>query len=305
MTIPDFQSVMLPLLTRISDGNEWTMRDVTKALESEFNLTPEERSSMLPSGYSRVIVNRVGWAKSYLKEAGLIEAVRRGVIRISEEGKRVLQASPPKINLKFLEQYSTFREFRGGEPSGATLTVENGDSERVTGVTPDEQIEAACATLQAALATELRDQILEMSDQFFEKLVVDLLVAMGYGGSIADAGKAVGRTGDGGIDGVIKEDKLGLDVIVVQAKRWATTPVGRPDIQAFVGSMEAYRANKGVFITTSTFSAPAHDYVKQIQRKISLIDGRMLAELMIEHNVGVSSYRAIQLKRLDTDYFVE
>ena len=301
MAVPDFQSVMLPLLRAISDGNEWTMRDVTKALENEFELTADERASMLPSGYARVIVNRVGWAKAYLKEAGLIESVRRGVVRISEDGKRVLQTMPNRIDMKFLEQFPTFVTFRRKGLSDEAPLSDSDEGAVTAGITPDEQIDAAYSAMQAALAAELLDQILEMSDQFFEKLVVELLVAMGYGGSIADAGRAVGRSGDGGIDGVIKEDKLGLDVIVIQAKRWSTTAVGRPDIQAFVGSMEAYRANKGVFITTSTFSAPAYDYVKQIQRKISLIDGKMLAELMIENSVAVSSYRTIHLKRLDMD----
>ncbi len=305
MALPDFQTIMLPLLRRISDGRDWAMRDVTRGIEDEFGLTTEERSAMLPSGYSRVIVNRVGWAKSYMKEAGLIQSVRRGFVKITEDGQKVLVSPPDRIDMKFLEQFPSFLAFRSRSSSEGDQVVEPEESESLVETTPDEQIETAYSALQAALIAELLDQILEMSDRFFEKLVVELLVAMGYGGSIADAGRAVGKSGDGGIDGVIKEDKLGLDVIVLQAKRWTSNAVGRPDIQAFVGSMEAYRANKGVFITTSTFSAPAYEYVKQIQRKISLIDGKMLAELMIDNGVGVSTYRAIHLKRLDTDYFVE
>lgn len=304
MSIPDFQTMMLPILQAISDGNEWQMKDVTKAIERHFHLTEDESAEMLPSGYARVTVNRVGWAKSYMKEAGLLEAVRRGFIRITPEGKNVLAQNPQRIDMKFLEHYPSFNEFRNRSGKENSEDVAQ-DIDAQENITPDEQIEKAHGALKSALAAELLEQILEMSDQFFEKLVVELLVSMGYGGSISDAGKSVGRTGDGGIDGVIKEDKLGLDVIVIQAKRWTSATVGRPEIQAFVGSMEAYRANKGVFITTSTFSAPAYDFAKQIQRKISLIDGKMLAELMIEHGVGVTRYRVIELKRIDSDYFIE
>lgn len=296
--------MMLPILKTIADGAEWQMKDVTKAVENHFQLSEAQSAEMLPSGYARVTVNRVGWAKSYMKEAGLIESVRRGYIRITQVGKEVLARNPERIDMKFLERYPSFVEFRN-----RSLKEDPGESMQDAGIqdniTPDEQIEKAHGALKSALAAELLEQILEMSDQFFEKLVVELLVAMGYGGSIADAGKSVGRTGDGGIDGVIKEDKLGLDVIVIQAKRWTSATVGRPEIQAFVGSMEAFRANKGVFITTSCFSSPAYDYAKQIQRKISLIDGKMLAELMIEYGVGVTRYRLIELKRIDSDYFIE
>lgn len=304
MPIPDFQSVMLPVLKTLSDGREWQMKDVTKAVEDSFNLTDAERAEMLPSGFTRVIVNRVGWAKSYMKAAGLIHSVRRGIVQITDDGQRVLGQPIDKIDMKFLEQFPSFLAFRngGGESSTYEQLPTKVSNEEIT---PNEQIDRAYTDLKAALAAELLDQVLEMSDQFFKKLVVELLVAMGYGGSMADAGKSVGRSGDGGIDGVIKEDKLGLDVIVIQAKRWTSNSVGRPENQAFVGSMEAYRANKGVFITTSSFSGPAHEYTKQIQRKISLIDGKMLAELMIEHGVGVTSYRLIELKRLDSDYFAE
>ncbi|MCA9266583.1 MAG: restriction endonuclease [Planctomycetales bacterium] len=206
--------------------------------------------------------------------------------------------------LTLLEQFPSYCEFRDRKNSSSQLSASvelNSDASR----TPDDVIIAAYQEMRKALAADLLQQVTEMSDKFFERLVVDLLVAMGYGGSLDDAGKAVGKSGDGGIDGVIKEDKLGLDAIVVQAKRWTANVVGRPDIQSFAGSMEAYRTNKGVFITTSTFSQPAIDYVGQIQRKIVLIDGVALANLMIDHNIGVSEYRSIALKRLDTDYFVE
>ena len=305
MTIPDFQTIMLPVLTCVEDGKEWAMKDITKVIEDQYGLSDEERMTMLPSGYSRVIVNRVGWAKTHLKEAGLLQSVRRGFVRITSAGRQALEESPGRIDLKYLARFPSYILFREkGKGSASSVEIETETIAEVS-TTPHEQIETAFAELQEALADELLDQVKEMSDTFFERLVVELLVSMGYGGSIEDAGKAVGKSGDGGIDGVIKEDKLGLDVIVIQAKRWTSNAVGRPEIQAFVGSMEAYRANKGVFITTSTFSAPAHEYIHQIQRKISLIDGRMLATLMIEYGVGVSSYRTIHLKRLDTDFFQE
>jgi len=305
VTIPDFQTIMLPVLTCAEDGKEWAMKDITKRIEDQYGLSEDERMTMLPSGYSRVIVNRVGWAKTHLKEAGLLQSVRRGFVRITSEGRQVLEESPGRIDLQYLARFPSYILFREkGKVSGTSVEIAVETIAEVS-TTPHEQIETAFAELQEALADELLDQVKEMSDTFFERLVVELLVSMGYGGSIADAGKAVGKSGDGGIDGVIKEDKLGLDVIVIQAKRWTANAVGRPEIQAFVGSMEAYRANKGVFMTTSTFSAPAHEYVHQIQRKISLIDGRMLATLMIEYGVGVSSYRTIHLKRLDTDFFQE
>jgi restriction system protein len=304
VAIPDFQASMLPLLRLIENGNEWTMKDVTAQLSDKFGLSNEEREELLPSGTTRTIVNRVHWAKKYLLEAGLVESVRRGVIRISESGLSVLLANPSHIDMRFLENFPSYIEFRDRQGKGQkryTSTEIVVDST----VTPDDLIYGAYQELHSALAEDLLQQVKEMSDKFFERLVVDLLVAMGYGGSIEDAGRAVGKSGDGGIDGVIKEDKLGLDVIVIQAKRWTASAISRPDLQSFAGSMEAYRANKGVFITTSVFSQPARDYVQQIQRKIVLIDGVGLASLMIDHGIGVSTYRTLALKRMDSDYFEE
>ncbi len=304
MTIPDFQTCMLPLLRTIRDGNEWALKDVTEHLTVEFGLSDDERDAMIPSGNTRIIVNRVGWAKAYLKEAGLLEPVRRGVIKITEQGKAVLAEEPERVDMSFLERFPSYIEFRdrkGKAKTNDSPTEVIADASQ----TPDDLMIQAYQEMRDALAEELLQQVIEMSDKFFERLVVDLLVAMGYGGSIEDAGKAVGRSGDGGIDGVIKEDKLGLDVIVLQAKRWTANSVSRPDIQSFAGSMEAFRANKGVFITTSTFSRPAVEYVEQIQRKIVLIDGERLANLMIDHGIGVSPYRSFELKRFDSDYFQE
>lgn len=305
MSIPDFQSLMLPLLRLLADEREWAMRDLTRALEDEFDLTEGERQEMLPSGYTRVIVNRVGWAKAHMKEAGLIASVRRGYAKITGDGKALLARNPASIDLKVLVQFPAYQEFQKRKKSETAAEVAVPEQVATPLITPDEQIDASHTELHEALAAEILEQVILFSDSRFEQLVVELLVAMGYGGSIADAGKAVGRRGDGGIDGVIKEDRLGLDVIVIQAKKWTNGSVGRPDVQAFVGSMEGFRASKGVFITTSTFSGPAVEYIQQIQRKIALIDGRLLANLMIEHGVGVTTYRTIQLKRLDMDYFQE
>jgi restriction system protein len=301
MSIPDFQSVMLPLLKAIGDCQEHVMRNVTKNIADRFNLSEEERQEMLPSGQTTLIANRVGWAKTYLKNAGLLEQPKRGIVRITEAGKAVLADSPSSIDMRYLERFPAYLAFRDRSHSS------DDDGELVTTVTPqtpEEMVEEGYKTLRDALAAELLEQVAGCTTTFFERLVVELLVNMGYGGSIEDAGKAVGKTADGGIDGRIKEDRLGLDEIVVQAKKWAG-PVGRPEVQAFVGSMEGFRAKKGVFITTSTFSQPALDYVKMIERKIVLIDGATLANLMIDFGVGVTTYRMFVLRRIDSDYFEE
>lgn len=306
MTIPDFQTLMLPVLEVLSDGKERPVREITAELSNRFRLTDEESAAMLPSGQARVIVNRVAWAKTYLDRAGLLKTIRRGIVVITDEGKSVLLEGPPRIDMGFLERFPSYLEFRQrGRGSDESSDTPISTTENSVGKTPDELIEDSAGVLRSALEADLLAQVLNYSDKFFERLVVELLVAMGYGGTIEDAGKAVGKSGDGGIDGVIKEDKLGLDVVVIQAKRWTNKQVGRPDVQSFAGSMEAYRANKGVFITSSNFSEPAREYVRQIQRRIVLIDGRTLAGLMIDHGIGVSTYRTITLKRIDTDYFDE
>ena len=248
----------------------------------------------------------MGWAKTYLDRAGLLKTTRRGVVEITAEGKRVLDTAPDRIDMRFLEQFASYREFRENGATKATATKQASSLCDVqTPRTPDEQIEEAAASMRESLAMELLSLVTNSTDPFFERLVVELIVAMGYGGSIEDAGKAVGRSGDGGIDGIIKQDKLGLDVVVIQAKRWKKNSVGRPEVQAFAGSMEGFRASKGVFITTSTFSPQAREYVEQIQRKIVLVDGQKMADLMIEHDVAVHTYRTIALKRVDADDFEE
>jgi restriction system protein len=293
---------MLPFLEALQDGQERTMREVTDALAARFTLTDEERLALLPSGQQTVFSNRVAWAKSHLKNAGLIDNPVRGRVNISEAGRKVLLQKPATVNCKFLKQFPTYLKFIGQTPA----SEDDGEDEAVleSTKTPEEVLAESYQALRNALADEMLDRVKSCSPAFFERLVVELLVAMGYGGSLADAGQAVGRSGDGGIDGIIKEDRLGLDVVCLQAKRWEKT-VGRPEVQAFAGSMEGFRARKGVLLTTSWFSKEAEEYVTRIERKIVLIDGRRLAQLMIDHDIGVATARTYVVKKLDSDYFGE
>jgi restriction system protein len=290
---------MLPVLEALADGKDYQLRAVTAALADRFGLSEDERKELLSSGQQTVIANRVSWAKTYMKKAGLISQPSRGVVRITEERRAVLAKKPTRIDNDFLRQYPAFAEFvdrSSTDPGGVEPAPET--------ATPEESLEASYLALRNALADDLLERVKSCSPQFFERLVVELLVAMGYGGSLADAGQAIGRSGDGGIDGIIKEDKLGLDVVCVQAKRWKDT-VGRPEVQAFAGSMEGFRARKGVLLTTSVFSKEAEEYVNRIERKIVLIDGVRLAQLMIDHGIGVATARAYVVKKLDQDYFEE
>jgi len=301
MPIPDFQSIMLPLLKFASDGQEHSLHKTIEALADRFGLTNEERSELLPSGRQALFDNRVGWARTHIVKAKLLESTRRGYYRITPRGQEVLQANPPKINMAFLRQFPEYVEFlRPTKDKGD----EANDQEGIETQTPEEVIETAYQKLRQELATELLEIIKDHSPVFFERLVVDLLVKMGYGGTRKDAGQAIGRSGDEGIDGIIKEDRLGLDIVYIQAKRWDSV-VGRPEIQKFVGALHGQRAKKGVFITTSTFSQAALDYVSLIDSKIVLIDGDMLAQLIIDYNIGVASVAAYELKRIDSDYFTE
>ena len=307
MAVPDYQSVMLPLLRFAGEKNDETSTgEAVEVLAKEFGLTDEDLKEMLPSGIQSTFVNRVGWASTYMKKAGLLEATRRGYYRITPRGQEVLKKQPKTINVKLLKQYPEFLEFqqlkgtRSGEresSSRATLDV--------TTATPSEALETAYENLRDELADELLARLRKLSPSFFERVVVELLVKMGYGGSRADAGKAIGKTGDGGIDGIIKEDKLGLDVVYIQAKRWENNPVGRPDVMQFAGALQAQKANKGIFITTSRFTDDARSYVSQIGSKIVLIDGEQLTSLMIEHDVGVSTVSLYPVKKIDADYFDE
>jgi restriction system protein len=298
--IPDYQGYMLPLLKAIADGEEHALRDVTRKLADDFGLTDPERQELLPSGQQTILSNRVSWAKTYLKKAGLIIQPARGRIRITPDGKAALAKSPTRIDNDFLSQYPAFLAFFHKVPAAPDPSSKAEDG----GETPEEALESSYQALRASLADELLERLRICSPRFFERLVVQLLVAMGYGGSLADAGQAVGRSGDGGIDGIIKEDKLGLDVVCVQAKRWQGT-VGSQAVREFAGSMEGVRARKGVLITTSSFSKDAEEYVSRIERKLVLIDGERLAELKIDYNIGVAESRTFVIKRLDMDYFLD
>jgi restriction system protein len=301
MAIPDFQTVMLPLMEHCQDGKEHSISDTIDALAKHFNLTEEDRKALLPSGVQEIFRNRVAWAKSHLKMAGLLANPRRGIYQITERGREVLSKAPDAINLRFLQQFPEYQAFRA---THRQRPEEPDETETNHGATPEEALETAYAKIRDDLAVDILQRLKTCSPSFFERLVVEVIVKMGYGGSRQDAGKAIGKSGDGGIDGMIKEDKLGLDAIYIQAKRWENT-VGRPEIQKFVGALTGQRAKKGLFITTSDYSADAQDYVSRVDTKIVLIDGETLAQLMIDHNVGVSTIATYDLKKIDTDYFAE
>lgn len=294
---------MLPFLKFAGDKQEHSIRDTIEHLSVLFKLSDKDQKELLPSGQQYVIDNRTGWARTYLKKAGLIETTKRGYFRITDLGLEVLQKNPPEIKVKFLEQFPQFIEFR-------TVRKEKDNPEVPEEIsvdssqTPQELLEYGYQKITNDLAQEILNLVKSCSPRFFEKLVVELLLKMGYGGSLKDAGKAVGQSGDGGIDGIIKEDKLGLDVIYIQAKRWEGV-VGSKEIRNFVGSLVGQKANKGVFITTSGFTKDALEYVKTITHKVILIDGEMLTRLMIENDIGVSKVISYDVKKIDSDYFVE
>lgn len=301
MSIPDYQTLMLPLLTLAADGSERPFREAVESLAQHFELTDAERSELLPSGTAHVFASRVGWARTYLKQAGLLSAPRRGVFSITPEGRSLLAKAPGRIDNNLLNQYEAFRRFRARgrtdeAPTAQSSTPANAEQ------TPEDAMASAYQRVRKELESELLEQVKAASPAFFERLVVDLLVAMGYGGTRHDAGRAIGRSGDGGIDGMIKEDKLGLDVIYIQAKRWDSV-VGRPEIQKFAGALQGQRASKGVFITTSSYSKEASEYANVIATKIILIDGEALVSLMVDHNVAVARVGTYELKRIDADYF--
>ncbi|MEI7867461.1 MAG: restriction endonuclease [Candidatus Methylumidiphilus sp.] len=301
MAIPDFQSIMLPLLKLAGDGQEHSPREVVETLARHFQLTEDESKELLPSGRQTTFSNRISWAKAHMKMALLLEKSKHGIFRITLRGMETLKSNPPKINIKFLEQFPEYSISRNPD----NKDILNQESEISTSIqTPEEALEASYQYLRQALADELLQTLKNCTPVFFESLVVDVLVKMGYGGTRQDAGRAVGKSGDGGIDGIIKEDRLGLDIIYLQAKRWEGT-VGRPEVQKFAGALMGNGARKGVFITTSSFTKEAVDYVSAIDRKIILIDGETLAKLMIDYNVGVTSFATYEIKKVDLDYFSE
>lgn len=306
MTIPDYQSLMLPVLQVAAQG-ETRVPVAAEKIADAIGLTADEREEMLPSGKQRLLHNRVHWAKFYMSKAGLIDSPKRGVFVASPIGKALLATNPAQIDVDLLRTYPAFVEFyAASSQSAAADAVPSAAAATSSSSTPEEQIDAAHSVLSSALKADLLARILEQSPTFFERVIVDLLVGMGYGGSHENAAMRLGKSGDGGIDGVIDEDRLGLDRICVQAKRYAPhVAVGRPEVQGFVGSLEGVGASKGVFVTTSVFSKQATDYVKALQKRVILIDGKRLAELMIEFGVGVRVSRIVEVKRLDEDFFSE
>ncbi len=293
---------MLPLLKYCGDQKEHFLREITDVLASQFKLTEEERRELLSSGQQTIFDNRVGWARTYLKKAVLLESVKRGTVKITERGLEVLRQNPNKINVNFLKRYPEFVDFQTIKRDKKEQTENH--LEKIEEKTPEEILGRAYENIQNTLAQELLSKVKISSPKFFENLVVQLLLKMGYGGSRKEAGETIGQTGDGGIDGIIKEDKLGLDVIYIQAKRWENV-VGSKEVRNFVGSLVGQKANKGVFITASGFTKDALDYVKTIGHKVILIDGEKLAQLMIDYDVGVSETYSYKIKKIDLDYFEE
>lgn len=303
MPIPDYQSIMLPLLTLISDGKEWSFRNAVEELSKLYKLNEQERKELLPSGQQPIFDNRVGWARTYMKKAGLIDSPKRGLLKISERGKETLGRKPEKIDVKYLREFPEFIEFQSLKKDEST-EIENEELQEHQ--TPEELLEYSYQKIRKSLAQELLNKVMNLPPSFFEKLVVELLVKMGYGGSIKDAGKAIGRSGDEGIDGTIKEDKLGLDIIYIQAKRWQPgSVVGRPELHKFVGALAGQGAKKGIFITTSSFTKDAVEYIPKNETKIVLIDGEQMAQYMIDFDLGVSQVNKYEIKRIDNDYFGE
>jgi restriction system protein len=301
--IPDYQKIMLPLLKLAENGEVHKYREAIDNLAKKFDLTEEEKKELLPSGNDKVFDNRVGWAKTYLKKAGLLEYPKRGYFKITDRGLKVLKEEPDKISSKYLKKFEEFNEFQENSKVKSEKKDEKTSFE-FDDYTPEELMEIGFKTLNENLADNLLEKVKDYSPNFFEKLVVDLIVKMGYGGTIKDAGQAIGKRGDEGIDGVIKEDKLGLDIIYIQAKKWENN-VSRPEIQKFAGALQGKNAKKGIFITTSNFSKNAVKYADKITSKIVLINGKDLTKLMIKYEVGVSISSSYEVKKIDTDYFLE
>ena len=303
--IPTYEEIMLPLLKHISDGEEHSLSEVHDFLAEHFDLSNDEIRELLPSGQQPIFRNRVGWARTYLKKAGLLTSTRRAYFKITDRGKNFLAEDPSEITSKDLTRYNEFVKFQTVKKTKDKKSdTVNSENENITDKTPEEVLEYAYQKLKNDLANELIELIKSCSPAFFEKLVIDLLIEMGYGGSRKDAGEAMGKSGDGGIDGIIKEDKLGLDIIYLQAKRWENS-VPVKEIRDFTGALASKKAKKGIFITTSSFPKSVYEFVKQIEYKIILIDGKRLAELMIDNNVGLSIDNSYLIKSIDSDYFEE
>lgn len=301
MAIPDYQTLMLPVLKLIASGYE-TIPSCLAPLALEFNLTPEEVEKLLPSGKQTVLANRAHWARNYMSQAGLVEPIKRGHYKTTKDGDTALKARLDRIDNDYLSQFPSFQDFRSRSQTSSRRTSD--DSTSGAPETPQEQMDAAIQSHNKALADEVIEAVLSLSPARFERLVVDLLVSMGYGGGDLERGLQTKLSADGGIDGIINEDELGLDAVYVQAKRYdPNNKVGRPALNAFVGSLTGEGANKGVFVTTSSFSREAYEYVSRVQQRIVLIDGDRLARLMIQHEVGVRARKTYVLRSVDEDYF--
>ena len=301
MAIPDFQSFFKPMLEVASDGAEHSLKEARDVLTAKMKLAEADLSEMLPSGTQTKFYNRVAWAKSFLVQALVLETTRRGYFRITERGRELLKQGHDRIDSRILKQYPEFVAFQSAK---GEQSVDPGQVETETLETPEETFQRAYLQMRGELAAEILQRVKANTPEFFERLVVDVMVSLGYGGSRADAGKSIGQSGDEGIDGIIKEDRLGLDVIYLQAKRWDGT-VGRPEIQKFVGALHGKRAKKGVFITTGRFSDDAVKYVETIDPKVILIDGNKLADLMIDSGLGTNMAAQYAIRRIDSDYFTE
>jgi restriction system protein len=301
MAVPGFQDMFIHFLRSLADGEPKHTSDVQKHIVQALEISEEDQEDMIPSGQTTRLANRVGWARTHLNKAGLIQRVDWGIYKITDEGRKIVESPPEKLDLKFLDTIPRHKEWFHKPRRGPKTTEANSATPDQP---PNERIEEAFKEINDSLATELQDLMAKMDPFQFEQLVVDLLFAMGYGGSRAEAAKVTKKSNDEGIDGVINEDRLGLDTIYVQAKRWQNT-VGRKEIQSFVGALAGKAANKGVFITTSSFAESATEYANTVAQKVILIDGDRLADLMIEHNIGVSTTRTLALKRVDSDYFAE
>lgn len=297
MAVPDFQSFFKPLLDLAADGKEHSIQEARETIAKSMVLPEADLKELLPSGIQTKFENRVAWAKSYFIQAKVLEAPRRSYFRITPRGVELHKAGHKRIDIRILNQYPEFLEFHKAKSPKE-------EEQEPSKETPEETLQKSYESIRGDLASQIVQRITSNSPQFFERLVVDLMVAMGYGGSRADAGKSIGGSGDEGIDGIIKEDRLGLDLVYLQAKRWEGT-VGRPEVQKFVGALHGKRAKKGVFITTGKFSEDAKNYVETIDPKVILIDGRMLAELMIDYGLGTTTTATFQVKRIDSDYFAE
>ncbi|RMG54600.1 MAG: restriction endonuclease [Bacteroidetes bacterium] len=300
--IPTYEDCMLPFLKAIEDGNTYKLADLTQNLSKHFQLSEAELKELLPSGKQTIFKNRIGWAKTYLKKAGLLESPKRAHFRITKRGKSILDRNPGRIDNSILMQFSEFVEFQKPTPDSPRNTHHIPNETHEASTTPEEVLEYAYQELRDKLANDLLERIKTSSPDFFEQLVVDLLLKMGYGGSRKEAGQTLGKSGDGGIDGIIKEDRLGLDIIYIQAKRWEN-PVPTREVRDFAGALLSKKARKGIFLTTSSFPKSAWEFVDKIEHKIILIDGIRLTDLMIENNVGLSISDTYHIKKIDTDYF--